>query len=110
MGYYTLKHNDINCILGNFTDLYSSLSIKSFFSSLGCHNILFNIKFNCIYDFNYFFILNNALEKLELINFFLFVDCDMRLESPLLNIRLKKNYNINKNNELFFFSYGISVN
>jgi transposase-like protein len=34
----------------------------------------------------------------------------MRLESPLLNIRLKKNYNINKNNELFFFSYGISLN
>jgi len=108
--YYILKYNDINCILGNFIDLYSMLSIKSFFNSFGCQNILFNIKFNYIYDFSYFFILNKALGQLEFINFFLFVSCDMRLESPLLNIRLKKNYNINKNNELFFFSYGISLN
>jgi hypothetical protein len=110
MNHYILKYDDANCILGNFIDLYSALSIKSFFSSFGCHNILLNVKFNYIYDFSYFFILNNALEKLELINFILFIDCDMRLESPLLNIRLKKNYNINKNNELFFFSYGISIN
>jgi len=34
----------------------------------------------------------------------------MRLESPLLNIRLKKNYNINKNNDLFFYSYGLALN
>jgi hypothetical protein len=26
-----------------------------------------------------------------------------------LNIRIKKNYNINKNNELFLFSYGLSL-
>jgi hypothetical protein len=28
----------------------------------------------------------------------------------VLNIRIKKNYNINKNNELFLFSYGLSLN
>jgi len=32
------------------------------------------------------------------------------LESPLLNIRVKKNYNLNKNNELFLYSYGLSLN
>jgi len=36
--------------------------------------------------------------------------CDLRLENPLLNIRIKKNYNINKNSELFLFSYGLSLN
>jgi hypothetical protein len=86
------------------------LSIKSFFNSYGCLNIIFNVKFNFIYDFNYLFIFNNILESLEYINFFLFISCDLRLESPLLNVRLKKNYNINKNNELFFYSYGISLN
>lgn len=86
------------------------LSIKNFFNKFGCQNILFNIRFNFIYDFNYFFILNKKLEQLEFINFFLFVSCDMRLESPLLNIRLKKNYNINKNNDLFFYSYGLALN
>jgi hypothetical protein len=107
---FSLRHNNISCVLGSFIDLYSALSIKSFFNSFGCHNILFNIKFNFIYDFNYFFILNKAIEQLEFIKFFLFIACDLRLESPLLNTRLKKNYSINKNNGLFFFSYGISLN
>ena len=108
--YYLLRYSDINCILGNFIDLYTALSIKSFFNSFGCSNILFNLKFNYLYDFDFFFKLNKILEELEYINFFLFIACDIRLESPLLNIRLKKNYNINKNNELFFYSYGISLN
>jgi hypothetical protein len=47
---------------------------------------------------------------LELIKFFLFINCDLRLESPLLNIRIKKNYSLNKNNELFLYSYGLSLN
>jgi hypothetical protein len=47
---------------------------------------------------------------LEILNFFLFISCDLRLENPLLNIRIKKNYNLNKNNELFLFSYGLSLN
>lgn len=107
---FILLHNDINCILGNFLDLYSSLSVKSFFSSFGCHNIILNFKFNFIYDFNYLYIINNSLQALEFVNFFLFISCNMRLESPLLNVRLKKNFNVNKNNDLFFFSYGISLN
>src|ERR1700743_726586 len=57
-----------------------------------------------------FFLLNNILETLENIRFFLFISCDLRLENPVLNIRIKKNYNINKNNELFLFSYGLSLN
>jgi hypothetical protein len=54
--------------------------------------------------------LNYLIEDIELINFFLFVSCDLRLESPLLNVRVKKNYNLNKNNELFLYSYGLSLN
>jgi hypothetical protein len=34
----------------------------------------------------------------------------LRLENPLLNVRIKKNYNINRNNELFLYSYGLSLN
>jgi hypothetical protein len=49
------------------------------------------------------------LESLEFLCFFLFVGCDLRLENPLLNIRIKKNYNVNKNNELFLYSYGLSL-
>jgi hypothetical protein len=54
--------------------------------------------------------LNNTLEILEFLFFFLFIGCDLRLENPLLNIRIKKNYNLNRNNELFLYSYGLSLN
>jgi len=37
------------------------------------------------------------------------VACDLRLEAPLINIRIKKNFNINKNKELFLYSYGLAL-
>lgn len=42
-------------------------------------------------------------------NFICLINCDIRLESPLLNIRIKKNYNLNKNIELFICSFGLSL-
>ena len=63
-----------------------------------------------MYDLTEFFCLNILIEYLELIKFYLFIGCDLRLEAPLLNIRIKKNFNINKNNELFLYSFGLSLN
>src|SRR3982750_2022658 len=50
------------------------------------------------------------MEQLEYVKFFLFISCDIRLEAPILNIRIKKNYNMNKNNELILYSYGFYLN
>ena len=50
------------------------------------------------------------MESLEFLHFFIFISCDLRMENPLLNVRIKKNYNFNKNNELFLFSYGLALN
>jgi hypothetical protein len=49
------------------------------------------------------------LYDLESNNFYLFIACDLRLESPILNVRIRKNFNINKNNSLFLFSYGLGL-
>lgn len=105
-----LKKNFIVGILGPFIDIITSLSLKNFFNIIGVSSILSYFKFKWIYDFKFFFLLNNMLESLEFIYFFLFIGCDLRLENPLLNIRIKKNYNINRNNELFLFSFGLSLN
>ena len=106
-----LRKQNIIASLNYFNDLQTALSIKTFFNGFGCSNILFNFKtINWIFDFPNYFYLNNLIENIELINFFLFVSCDLRLESPLLNIRVKKNFNLNKNNELFLYSYGLSLN
>jgi NADH-quinone oxidoreductase subunit G len=104
------KNNTIYGFLGPFVDIITSLSLKNFFNLVGVSSIVTYLKIKWNYDFKFFFLLNNALEKLENIRFFLFINCDLRLENPLLNIRIKKNYNLNRNNELFFFSYGLSVN
>jgi hypothetical protein len=87
----------------------TTLSLKIFFNLIGISYIVSYLKFKWIYDFKFFFFLNNILESLEFLSFFLFLSCDLRLESPLLNVRIKKNYNLNKNNELFLYSYGLSL-
>jgi hypothetical protein len=104
------RNNLIYGILGPFVDIITSISLKNFFNVLGIDSIILYFKFKWIYDFKFFFLLNNALELLETLFFYLFLGCDLRLENPLLNIRIKKNYNINKNSELFLFSYGLSLN
>jgi hypothetical protein len=105
-----IKNNLIYGILGPFVDIITSISLKNFFNIVGIDSIILYFKFKWIYDFKFFFLLNNTLESLEILFFYLFLGCDLRLENPLLNIRIKKNYNINKNSELFLFSYGLSLN
>ena len=104
------KNDLIYGILGPFVDIITSIALKNFFNIVGIDNIILYFKFKWIYDFKFFFFLNNSLESLETLFFYLFLGCDLRLENPLLNIRIKKNYNINKNSELFLFSYGLSLN
>jgi hypothetical protein len=60
-------------------------------------------------DFNYLFHFNNLLEDIEFFNFYLLIACDLRLEAPLLNVRIKKNYNANKNNEFYVYSFGLAL-
>jgi NADH-quinone oxidoreductase subunit G len=104
------KKNFIMGILGPFIDIITGLSLKNFFNIIGISLIVSYFKFKWIYDFKFFFLLNNMLELLEFAYFFLFIGCDLRLENPILNIRIKKNYNINRNNELFLFSFGLALN
>ena len=106
---YIYLYKDIVGFVGYYIDLSSCLALKTFFLNIGSINIIYNDNFKWLYDFNLFIFFNNLLDDLECIKFFLFIACDLRLESPLLNIRLKKNYNINKNNELFFSSFGLAL-
>lgn len=106
-----LNNYNILGSIGYFSDLHTSLSLKIFFNIFGSSNILYNSKkLEWIYDLQKYFGLNVLIEKLESIKFFILISCNLRLESPILNIRIKKNYLANKNNELFLYSYGLSLN
>jgi NADH-quinone oxidoreductase chain G len=105
-----IQSKHIIASIGNFCDLQTSLSIKNLFNNIGSSSILYNLKnINWILDFKYLFHFNNLVEEIEFFNFYLLVSCDLRLEAPLLNIRIKKNINVNKNNELFLYSYGLAL-
>lgn len=102
------RKNFINSIIGNFIDLESSLCMKSFFSSFGCSNIFFLNENKPSFDLRYSYLLNVTLVGLERLDTVLLIGCNPRLEVPLLNTRLKKNYS--KNSKFKAYSIGLSLN
>lgn len=97
-------------LMNPFIDLPSCLSLKKFFNVLGGSKIFYKKRNKWIFDFKFFYLLNNKIISLENFKFFIFIACNLRLEMPLLNLRIKKNYNVNKNKDLYFFIYGLSLN
>jgi hypothetical protein len=80
-------------------------NLKSFFNSIGCFNIYyFEIDAN-IPDFRYSFLLNNTLGDLTVINDFIIIGSNIRLESPLLNSVYRKSYL----NNIYFKVYNIGL-
>ena len=76
-----IKKQNIIASLNYYNDLQTILSIKSFLNSFGSLNISYNLKkISWIFDFSNFFYLNHLIENIELINFFLFISCDLRLD------------------------------
>lgn len=68
--------------------------MKNFFNSFGCSNIFYhNLDFtNINVDFRFLYLLNLTLEELEDTSFIILFNTNLRLENPLLNSRLRKNY------------------
>lgn len=79
---------------GPFLEIESIISIKGFFNSFGCNNILYfeNFHKNVIMDFRIFFLLNKTLVELEYSFNYFFFGTNPRLEVPLLNVRIRKSY------------------
>lgn len=104
------KFHYIQVICGPFIDLESSWSLKEFFNSFGCANINYfeNSSFYFICDFRIFYLLNKTLIELENLNSIIFIGTNLRMELPLVNLKIRKNY---IENEYFnSFSFGLSLN
>lgn len=81
-----LKPFDIlECVFGHFVDLELTLGFKDFFLSFGCSNFYYESGSNFLFDFRFFFLLNNTLSFLEHINILVLIGTNPRLEVPLLN-------------------------
>jgi hypothetical protein len=91
--------------LSPFLDLEGAIALKGFFTSFGCGFFTFQYEFsNLASDFRFLFLFTQSLDGIELCTIFLLVNTNLRLELPLLNSRLRKNY---LNNSIAFKSYAI---
>jgi len=100
---------------GSFLDLESASALKDFFNSFGCNNISYEkLSFSgANLDFRFSYLLNVTLSFLEEASFVILLSANLRLENPLLNSRLRKNYMKNrgqkhKNFTVLSFGQGVS--
>jgi len=91
--------------IGMFSDLKSVNSVKKFFNLIGSE-IFFSDFIENNTDFRYNFLFKNLLVTLENNLFFVFFGLNTRLESPILNSRLRKLYLLNDN--LKFYGFGVN--
>lgn len=107
---YKFKKSYLQSIVGPFFDLEAASSLKQFFTSFGCcnYNYYENSMNNNFHDFRFIFLLNKTLLDLENLNNLFFIGTNLRMELPLLNIRIRKNY-LEKNNNLNLYSFGLAL-
>jgi hypothetical protein len=92
-------------VCGSFVELELVNSAKAYLNTFGCINFLHNENFDYNFDFRFLYLLNSTIVSLEIADFVIFIGLNLRLEAPLINSRLRKNYKNSK-----FFSFGLCVN
>lgn len=88
-----LSGKDIGAIIGPLVDCESIISLKDLMNKLGSSNLYNsekNYKFNIDLRTNY--ILNATIEQVEETDLVLLIGTNPRIEAPLLNTRIRKNY------------------
>jgi len=88
-----------------FSDLKSVNSVKNFFNSIGSE-VFYSDLIEINTDFRGNFLLNNLLINLDNNLVFTFFCLNTRLESPILNSRLRKLYLLN--DSLKFYGFGVN--
>jgi NADH-quinone oxidoreductase chain G len=99
-------NQNIKVLCGNYLDLTSALLIKKYYNSFGCSNICYENNFYKETDFRFNYLLNDTLDRMETLDFVLFINANPRLEAPVVNSRFRRNYLNNIN--VKFFSLGNS--
>lgn len=106
--FFRNSYSLFKAITGSFLDLEGCLALKIFFNSFGCSNINYQFNNFSFSDFSFSFLLSAPLVDLESLDFCFFIGLNLRVESPLLNCRLRKSFLVSMGSFLCF-SFGLSV-
>jgi len=102
---YLDNDSSILSFSGILADIDSVIYIKSFFNNFGTE-IFFADFIDVNSDFRNNYLLNNSLSNLEKNEIFIFICLNTRVESPILNSRLRKLSLLNDN--IKFYGFGIN--
>jgi len=99
----------VQSVIGHFSDLETTIALKDFFNDLGVSNLTYEDSLNTyITDFRFSYLLNTTVVSLEQASIVLLIGTNLRVEMPLLNSRLRKNYLLT-NKQLPVYSLGLAI-
>lgn len=98
----------LEATVGPFLDLEGTAGLRTFFHSVGCSNINYEANGSLLFDYRFSFLLTKTLGSLEDLELCLFFGLNLRMEAPLLNSRLRKNF-LAGDHPFFCFSFGGSL-
>lgn len=102
---YLNSNSSVLSFIGMFSDLKSVVSVKKFFNSIGS-DIFYSDFVTVDTDFRDSFLLNGLLVDLDNNLSFVFFNLNVRVESPILNSRLRKLFLLN--DVLKFYGFGVN--
>lgn len=102
---YVKSEDYIYILCGPYMSLDLAYNLKYFFNSLGCSNIFYYDNTIINSDFRYSYLLNITVNSINSISTLILLGLNPRLELPLLNSMIRKNYL----NDLNFKVYSIGV-
>lgn len=92
LSFYLKKKTSIIGIFGDLVDSETLLSLSDFFRDVGSSIIVYQKSNNLETDFRSSYLLNVSLDLIEKADFFVFIGLNIRLELPLINLRIRKSF------------------
>jgi len=86
----------------------TAIALKDFFNGFGCSSLSLEDSFSFSSDLRISYLLNTTIISLENSSIILLLGTNLRVEAPLLNSRIRKNY-LSTNKQLLVCSIGLSV-
>lgn len=105
---FNFNLNTLNFYCGNYSSILDIILFKDFLNYIGTSNLWLFSDFCNLVDFRFFYLLNDTLENLENKFNILLLGSNLRLDSPLLNARLRKSFL--RNSSLKVYSIGLALN
>ncbi len=92
LSFYLNKKSSIIGVFGDLVDSETLVILNDFFHELGSASVIYEKVTSLETDFRSSYMLNLSLDLIEKSDFFIFIGLNIRLELPLINLRIRKSF------------------